>query len=430
MNKTTLANKWSKYANTNQMVDDIASLLTTYNHPNTEFGICAMLDTYFTNKEPLIQMFARSKHYAGNMRIILPKETLNRPDTSMINRFCSTFFSNVNAQDLIIKYRDENNKTRDDYFKTGRRTLNIAKLCDTDVVSTMHIRKEKLAKFNSGGQTKESENNYKQSYALINSLSRYSNPYITEMQAARMNDITDNIKVHTNAKTSRVFQKICETYGLTQAKDYQKLYAQYSDMVSCSTKQVDYVISLNPYDYLTMSFGVNWTSCHNIDKENRRNIGRSYGGSYCGGTMSYMLDKTSIITFTIERGSNPQQTDKITREMFHYQDGTLVQSRIYPQGNDGCTDLYTEYLGWMQEEMINLLGLQNNNWYEVKRRSFESHGVHYRDYGNSANINVVRPADLDLKSEIEIEIGHAGICPKCGRETTQSGFLVHTDCYY
>ena len=73
MNKAYLKQKWSKYCDTDKLVDDMMETLTKYRHRNSEHGVCVVLDTYFTNKEPLINMFMNSNHYVGDMRIVAKK---------------------------------------------------------------------------------------------------------------------------------------------------------------------------------------------------------------------------------------------------------------------------------------------------------------------------------------------------------------------
>ncbi len=64
MNKADLKAKWAAYCDTDKLVDDAMNLLTKYGHKNTEHGICVLLDTYFTNKKSLMDMFKESVHYS------------------------------------------------------------------------------------------------------------------------------------------------------------------------------------------------------------------------------------------------------------------------------------------------------------------------------------------------------------------------------
>jgi hypothetical protein len=155
----------------------------------------------------------------------------------------------------------------------------------------------------------------------------------------------------------------------------------------------------------------------------------SYSGTYCGGTMSYMLDTTSIVTYVHDNMPENYETGKVYRNMFHLEEnGTLLQGRVYPQGNDGCTDLYKEFRGIMQAELSKILGLQNNKW--TKRSSIcniNSDGCHYRDYDNFDDCNVSYPTERPECQQKEINVGSIRICTNCGRpiENGPAGYLHH-----
>jgi hypothetical protein len=241
-----------------------------------------------------------------------------------------------------------------------------------------------------------------------------------------------DVKIAAGMKTSRAFNRVCDSFGVTALPAYNKLFAEYADMVSGLARQLDFVISVNPYDYLTMSFGKSWASCHTIDKTNQRNLPSSYSGMYCGGTLSYMLDSSSIITFVVDKGADVQECGKIYRNMFHYENNALIQGRVYPQGNDGATDLYQTFRTFMQDEMAVLLGLEQNTWI-IKRGTSEcdsfssTTGRHYRDYLNYSDCNVCYPKERSGFVGI-VHIGSDGICPKCGETITSQDRIVHGSC--
>jgi hypothetical protein len=202
-------------------------------------------------------------------------------------------------------------------------------------------------------------------------------------------------------------------------------------MVSTLTRDLDYVISVNPYDYLTMSFGVNWSSCHTIDKTNVRRMPNHYSGQYCGGTLSYMLDGSSIITYVVEKDDNVQTGGKIYRNMFHFQNNALIQGRVYPQGNDGATNLYEKFREFMHSEIAAILGVENH-W--TLRKGSEacistsiSQGAHYRDYMhfNYCNMSYLTAQKDSIGT---IYIGNKGICPYCGEEIEYESCLSHSVC--
>jgi hypothetical protein len=180
-----------------------------------------------------------------------------------------------------------------------------------------------------------------------------------------------------------------------------------------------------------MSFGNSWSSCHTIDKTNRRGMPNSYSGQYCGGTISYMLDNTSIITYVIEKGGDPQTCGKIYRNMFHYEREVLIQGRVYPQGNDGATDLYETFREYMHDVLNKAIKPEDPNWvikYKGNCGSYaSSDGAHYRDYTSYGNCNVSYLRSTTNDDKI-VHIGHRGICPRCGEEFTASSYLSHSSC--
>ena len=235
-------------------------------------------------------------------------------------------------------------------------------------------------------------------------------------------------------KTSRAFNRMCSFYGVDKAPKYNKLFAQYADMVSGLKRKLKFFISVNPIDYLTMSFGVNWASCHTIDKTNQRHMENHYSGMYCAGTVSYMLDSTSIITFVHNHIPTDWEDGKIYRCMFHYGNDVLVQGRVYPQGNDGNTDLYKAFRSYVQNELTSLLGLTDTTW--VKKPDGEvspnvnSIGHHYRDYTNFSHCNVSYPRERSYNKNNIVPIGHSNICTFCGEEFDGgSGTISHSRCH-
>jgi hypothetical protein len=181
-----------------------------------------------------------------------------------------------------------------------------------------------------------------------------------------------------------------------------------------------------------MSFGKSWASCHTIDKNNRRNMPNSYSGAYCGGTLSYMLDSVSIITYVVDNGEDVQTSGKIYRNMFHFGNNVLIQGRVYPQGNDGATDLYKKFRDFIQTELATMLGLEKNMWTirsgtrACSEMSY-SEGQHYTDYTCNSDCNVTYPSERK-DSISRITIGHDGICPHCGEEHTMSSWISHNSC--
>jgi hypothetical protein len=181
--------------------------------------------------------------------------------------------------------------------------------------------------------------------------------------------------------------KLFTYLGYNKHPDYNREFAKYADALNPLVIKRHTILSLNPLDYLTMSFGNSWASCHTIDKENKRNMPNSYQGQYSSGTMSYMLDATSMVFYTVDKsyeGIEYWTQPKINRQMFHYAEDKLVQGRLYPQDNDGCQNEYTGYRNLVQEIIAQVLEVPNLWSLKIGTnaagRYIYTRGTHYADY--------------------------------------------------
>lgn len=427
MNKNDIKTKWGQYTDTDKLVDDMMSLLTKYNHRNTEHGICRILDKFFTNKESIINLMQKSENYTGDLRIVLDEELERRCDSNDIYACVNAFPSKIKASECIKQKTDSHGKTMGDYLKIGKQKISIDDLENEELTSALSVRSDALATFTNDGYTIASTEEYSRFTSAIDIFK-----YITSSTILERGEHLAEYKITNGMKTSRAFNKVCHHFKADKAPMYNKEFAKYADMVSGLKRKIKFFISVNPLDYLTMSFGVNWASCHTIDKYNRRNMPNNYSGAYCGGTMSYMLDSTSVITYVHNEMPENYETGKVYRNMFHLGgDGVLLQGRVYPQGNDGCTDLYKEFRFIMQKELTKMLGLDKNKW--IKRGSVnrvESIGVHYRDYNSFSDCNISYPTERPLCQYQTITVGSEGICPYCGESADNLGasYLSHSCC--
>lgn len=430
MNKNDIKTAWGQYTDTDKLIENMMTLLTKFGHRNTEHGVCCILEQFFTSKEPLIKLLQKSEHYAGDLRIVLDEQLERRGNADDIYYWIGSFPRNMKADSIIKERTDSHNKTIDDYLKIGRQKVSIADLENEEFIAASSARSEALSEFTSDGYTRTSTINYERFLSAIECFRYHTASTIPEEKVEDLKEF----KIVAGTKTSRAFNKICHHYEVDKAPLYNKEFAKYADMVSGLKRPIKFFISVNPLDYLTMSFGINWASCHTIDKCNIRRMDNSYSGAYCGGTMSYMLDSTSIITYVHNTMPENYETGKVYRNMFHLGgDGVLLQARVYPQGNDGCTDLYKEFRVIMQKELASILGMNSNKW--IKRNSItnvNSVGCHYRDYQYFSNdCNISYPSERPQCTSQTITVGSRRICPYCGEsaEDLGSGYLAHTNCH-
>lgn len=256
-------------------------------------------------------------------------------------------------------------------------------------------------------------------YCFFEYLRNYAERCISENTAAYLNGLFTELHFHAGQKTSRVVNKICCYLGLDKVDGYNREFAKYADSLSPMTIKRHTILSLNPLDYLTMSFGNSWASCHTIDKENRRNMPNNYSGCYSSGTISYMLDPSSMVLYTVDasyNGTEYWKQPKINRQMFHYGEEKLVQARLYPQDCDGDDGAYTPYRNIVQEIISTIFGFPN--LWTLKRGTGEanyyirSYGTHYRDYQHYSNCTISRIKGSE--NENTFAVGSNPICVNCG----------------
>lgn len=242
---------------------------------------------------------------------------------------------------------------------------------------------------------------------------------VSEETAEAINEMVPSMRVHNGEKTSRVINKLCTYLGYNKHPEYNKEYAKYADSLSPVVITRHTILSLNPLDYLTMSFGNSWASCHTIDKTNKRGMPNSYEGMYSSGTVSYMLDPSSMVLYTVDASYNGDEfwnQPKIHRQMFHWGEEKLVQGRLYPQSNDNDGTAYTPYRNIVQEIMSKIFDFPN--LWVVKRgvsaasQYIETEGTHYADYANfnSCTLSSIKGNE----NEEYFVVGSSPICIECG----------------
>lgn len=441
--------------NFDTLTKEICDLLTKFNHINTTEGVEKMLLEFADNKWELMQMIKKHPNYNNNLQIITKANFAYRIDRREINNALTRFLNDINARDKIVTTTNERGETF--YEALHRIASETPKAINYKDYETLNIIKDFAnLLFDRRGEYQPSINKYNDLVDVFNLFYDYDATTVTSWLAERLNKqlpkiveddgtvISHGIKAAEGMKTSRAFNKVFAMFGLDKDPDYLKVFPAYSDLLKDGMIEREIVISLNPIDYLTMSFGNTWASCHTIDRGNIRNRPNSYSGGYCAGTQSYMLDDCTMVVYAPTPYSNgkPETADKILRNMIMYKNGMLLQSRIYPQTNDGVIDLFDEFRHLEQKAICECLGIEyvsngsggNDTWIKKGSSSsndglYETKGLHYPDYTYSSmggNISYIRGTELQYP---HMHIGHRNICPKCGTyHTNAANRLACDDC--
>ena len=225
-----------------------------------------------------------------------------------------------------------------------------------------------------------------------------------------------NIKIARGMKPSRAIRRYFEAIGAHRIEDFERMYARLSDALSDRMLKRTLVLSIHPMDYLRMSYGNSWKSCHHIGER----------GCYHAGTLSYLMDESSMVATLLPtefKGKTYEQA-KINRMMFFLnEEGDILQSRLYPQTR--IPELETILAKEVAAKIKECLKIEGEYKAVVEDTACDRYvwsiGQHYHDYNcdnYGQRIWSVRTTPKQFK------IGHAGVCICSGELNTSRGHLI------
>lgn len=428
------------------------------NYEPTEYGTSELVNYCLNAKGYLDKNFSNHPNYDNDGKVVLNEKTYRNIDRNAIHRFGEWVWGNApkikydfKVGDHVILYTDDNqlggtNSTmRSLIGKEATITSCGNRTCHVDLDG------EEWAwdlSYLVPVDAKESDKKImspEQKRFFYFDLKDF-NQYLDEESVNTINTLFPWIKPHNGAKTSKVINRICRDFGLTKHEDYNREYGKFADAINPTEITRWTILSVNPIDFLMMSNGNSWKSCHWIDKT-YRGVGRGYGGCYSSGTLSYAEDEVSFVLYTVDgsyKGKEYELQPKIHRQMFHYYKGILIQGRLYPNDQEGSgtqdtqetIDLYKQFREIAQRVISECFGLPNL-WKNKKGTSecgkvSRSEGTHYTDYLHYSNCNVSYNKSMygeDPAPAIRMTIGHAPICPVCGEEHDNQECILCYDCY-
>ena len=427
-------------------------------------GCYAMAKEWAKNMSPLIGAMERDPDYNGRYQIAKGVTLERKVDKNMIRTVCNQINDTAYLyvlKDVKIPYT----RSELDTIISHLRDIKNAFGAYPDAVTFAHYPtyEDALREYRHfaglrekydgmymvwGGRyvTSESRQDLNEFHNAIIKFSGYYEPtisqefsdlfYTTELVNGRERRVEKNkkIKVPVGAKTSRVFLNILKAFGLNEAPQFDTEWRiNYGDAINPLEYRRWTILSAHPVDYLTSSNGTNWSSCHNPDSHRD-----DYHGMYMSGTISYMLDNSSLVMYTLKEefdGDKPEFEPKETRQMFHIGEDKIVQGRLYPydqtdRGRSADPEDYVQYRNIVQNLVANMFNVPNS-W--ILKRGTEacgaatSHtGTHYRDVLHYENCNV---STLRGSSNTDcIHIGHRPICPLCGETHSVEGNLNCPSC--
>ena len=224
---------------------------------------------------------------------------------------------------------------------------------------------------------------------------------------------TVKFSLNVGAKFSRVMNAVLRAVieqGHIACPDYEKWFAAFSDGIKTKPEKLKFVLSIHPADYMRMSFGNSWESCHKLGR-----------GCYQAGTLSYMLDTCSMVGFVVKPECKDEywKEGKIFRQMFMYNGAEMLKSRLYPDYSTNDAIYGTAFADCVAK----ILDIPSD-WKKVNTTlttmAQGKGSVAYPDFTFSYynTWSLVNPIYLTDDAFIvkTTPIGEPPMCPKCGRE--------------
>lgn len=466
---TTVMNKDVSYVPTDEEIEKVKAGYRKHLNEyfpgllSKERGLDVMFNKrgdFWDNKGWIISAFKKHPNYNGNLQIVLRDTTIRRginaEDAEKFFNFCK---NNLKREKYYMDQKG--NKVTEEEVRRicGRLDAEEATACRlyhrwrrsnkpdlrekaVNLVERLREIRTEICKARWTFEQEDDALDYL--YYFVRNTGAEAQ-FIDEECATRINVIFNDERFTCKGqKTTKLIGKIAKRCGLTKVVDLQdhSFTTQTGEVV---TRQKDYgwnyqfalvgdalnpmnvkataIISVNPVDFLRMSFGHKWASCMTTDKENRRHADNNYHGMYCGGVESYMLDDSTFLVYYLPaewNGNEPEWEDKLKRCNFHIGQDKIVQGRVYPDGRDGGDPtLSTDMRNLVQKVISDIFG--EPNYWTVKKGTdacgsvVYSEGSHYRDYTCYGDCTVSYWKRIDgYQNEHRFTIGHDSVCPECG----------------
>ena len=435
-----------------KLIEDAMSLSKRFRYHFTIPGLRNLFGEYFMNKGWLINTIKNSPNYAGNFQIVWDDDFPRDLDIEGIRNF-ARYIKKASAN-ILVPYADESgvklsdlDHERVDYRNIINDMQHLSNYSSMSIALDGHsieyfidelsriednILKYRMSSTMLRGEsyTTESYEKYRVAKDFSEFINEIRETFTNKDSEQTLNEYFPGSHAHEGQKITKPIRKVLDKLGFKKIGNvdgfgsFEQEFAKFADAIAITTLKRRSVISVNPIDYLTMSFGNSWQSCHTIDKHNLRRVDGShtYSGMRSGGTISYMLDGASMVYYTVDNSvsENYQLADKIQRNMFHFGYDKLIQGRVYPQSNDGDTVLSDLIRNHVQDQIVKCFDRKIswvvNRGIDACTSEIVSKGSHYRDYEyfKTCNVSYMKVNGVKHKFPDKVHIGHKTVCPSCG----------------
>ena len=236
---------------------------------------------------------------------------------------------------------------------------------------------------------------------------------------------TVKFSLNVGAKFSRVMNAVLRAVieqGHIACPDYEKWFAAFSDGIKTKPEKLKFVLSIHPADYMRMSFGNSWESCHKLGR-----------GCYQAGTLSYMLDTCSMVGYVVKAECKDEywKEGKIFRQMFMYNGAEMLKSRLYPDYSTNDAIYGTAFADCVAK-ILDIPSDWKKIYTSLTTMAQGKGSVAYPDFTFSYynTWSLVNPIYLTDDAFIvkTTPIGEPPMCPVCGKEHRTKNTCYCNDC--
>ena len=348
----------------------------------TENGIKENLALSLYCKDSKICRMVNSKYYNKNLQLVMPIQMKREASIGDAKRIIKDMAYQCEGEDMTHTL---DGLSINDYISKveGKTILPLDEVIEDPFGDICKLLRDK---FDCSCRAKDTKALYDMVYDCLKKIQYSLEERISPELANSLNEALnlDKKKITAGQKTSKVVNRILQM--LPTFDTYNKKFTNFADLINENMSDCYFVVSLNFMDYLRMSDGTSWASCHTTDYHNTRGMDNHYSGAYCQGCLSYANDSVSYVTYIVLKDkkvdpNHPDRTPKLYRCMFHVSDDqkTIIQGRVYPQGNDGCMNIYDFF--W--ENFKKIMGFSDEYYCVGESKEYaevESPGANYRDY--------------------------------------------------
>lgn len=247
----------------------------------------------------------------------------------------------------------------------------------------------------------------------------------------------EKARISDGARCTKAVKRMLDQYHYEtlppfRKKEIDRAYARYGDAMNNLTITKPSVLSVNPCDFLLMSYGNSWQSCHSIVN----------GGGWQAGCLSYALDKITMLFYAVSEDADMTRLTfqrKELRECFFWDGKILVGSRLYPANDDLNHPKYKDCRTIVENLLAKSLDApdmwRKHDW-RYTYESRQGRRLHYADYDNYSDFRSKYPGYVNsfvvpeaLDPIPELDIGADDVpCLCCGGTVYDSTQLFCTSC--